>query len=162
MIKINEHGENINGTVTNVKERRSSKMHVIKPTKSGDNSPYVNPLTGESSIKSVKEEKPVSKNKGLNFGYVGRIIENEGSWSRPDGYILAETIDDINEFVKNSRAFERNKYEYSVLTGTKLCYLTELFFEKLKEEEKEAIWIADSMLKDYVLKDQHFDIELEY
>lgn len=73
-------------------------------------------------------------------GYVAKVREYEGSWGRPDGYVLADSLE-AGEAKKAWIHTRDRDDEYSRVDDFKLVELTEAGVKLLNESEEKAEWI---------------------
>lgn len=86
-----------------------------------------------------------------DVGYVASVTEYEGSWSRPDGYVLADTQE--SGLAKKTWIHSRDgKDEYSRVGDFKMIELTEEGSKMLESSEEKAVWIFKDIEKYVILK----------
>lgn len=85
-------------------------------------------------------------------GYVAQIREIEPGWGdRPDGFIVAETKEDINVFINREECFKPRNSEYSELVVIKFCEISELALKAIKESKNKLVWIHNKDFDNYIL-----------
>lgn len=75
-------------------------------------------------------------------GYVAKVREYEGSWDRPDGYVLADTLE-AGEAKKAWIHTRDRDDEYSRVGDFKLVELTEEGVKLLNRSVEKAEWILN-------------------
>lgn len=76
-----------------------------------------------------------------------------GYGDRPDGFILAQTVEDLTNYISKSDIFKwSNERDYSVVNSDKrVCMISEEDVEKIKNSEDKILWILNKDYKNTVL-----------
>ncbi len=88
-----------------------------------------------------------------DIGYIASVTEWEGSWDRPDGHVLADSMEAA--LAKKAWVHSRDtKEEYSRVGDFRMVELTEEGVKLLNESPEKAEWIFKDISKYVVLKNE--------